>query len=82
MMLAEPKIRTVEQKLRKMLNEENMIMGLELAIKKEQFRKSQNTKQRSYEASVEGKGGQMSLVSTHEANGYTIQNSFLEEIGF
>ncbi len=78
-MLAEPKIRTAEQKLRKMLNEEKMIMGLELAIKTEQFRKSQNTKYRSYEASVEGKGGQMSLVSTP---GYTLQNSFLEEMGF
>ncbi len=81
-MLAEPKIRTAEQKLRKMLNEEKMIMGLELAIKTEQFRKSQNTQHRSYEASVEGKGGQMSLVSTNGRNGYTLQNSFLEEMGF
>ena len=81
-MLAEPKIRTAEQKLRKMLNEEKMIMGLELAIKTEQFRKGQNTKHRSYEASVEGKGGQMSLVSTHGRNECTLQNSFLEEMGF
>ncbi len=81
-MLAEPKIRTVEQKLRKMLKEENMIMGLELAIKKEQFRKSQKTKSRSYEVSMGGKGGQMSLVSTHRTNGNSILNSLRGKIGF
>ncbi len=38
------KTRTPEQKVRKMLKEEETIMGLELAIKKEQFRKSQKRK--------------------------------------
>ncbi len=38
------KLRSPEQKSKKMLNEEKMIIDLELAIKKEQFRKTQKTK--------------------------------------
>ena len=40
------KIRTPEQKFRKMLNEEKIIMDLELAVKKEQFKKTPKTKPR------------------------------------
>ena len=38
------KIRSPEQKLRKMLKEERIIIDLEMAIKKEQFRDIQKTK--------------------------------------
>ncbi len=37
------KIRTPEQKFRKMLKEETTIMNLEMAIKKEKFRMIQRT---------------------------------------
>ena len=40
------KIRTPEQKSRKMLKEEKTIMDLELAVKKEQFKKTTKTKPR------------------------------------
>ena len=40
------KIRTPEQKSRKMLKEEKIIIDLELAIKKEQFKKTPKTKPR------------------------------------
>ena len=43
--------RSSEQKLRKMLNEEKMLVGLELAIKKEQF-KNPPIKQEFYKVSV------------------------------
>ena len=39
------KIRTPEQRSRKMLKEENTILNLELAIKKEKFRKTQEPKE-------------------------------------
>jgi len=39
-----PKIRTPEQKSRKMLKEENTIMNLELAVKKELFKMNKKTK--------------------------------------
>lgn len=38
-------MRTPEQKFRKMLNEEQSIIDLELAIKKEKFRKTQEPKE-------------------------------------
>jgi len=38
------KIRTPEQKSRKMLKEENTIMDLELAVKKELFKMTKKTK--------------------------------------
>ena len=40
------KIRTPEQKSRKMFKEEKIIMDLELAVKKEQFKKTRKTKPR------------------------------------
>ncbi len=82
-MLARPNIRTPEQKLRKMLKEENTILNLELAIKKEQFRKTQNTQLGFYEMPIESNGSQMSLVSVHETNEKSsILNSVLNKIGF
>jgi len=39
------KIRTPEEKVRKMLDEEKTIVDLELAIKKEKFRKTQEPKE-------------------------------------
>jgi len=76
------KIRTPEQKLRKMLREENTILNLELAIKKELFRKTQNWN--SMKIPIKGNNSQMSLVSVHETNGKisNILNSVLNKIGF
>ena len=76
------KIRTPEQKLRKMLREENTILNLELAIKKELFRKTQNWN--SMKIPIAANNSQMSLVSVHETNGKisNILNSVLNKIGF
>jgi len=78
------KIRTAEQKLRKMLREEKTVVDLELAIKKEQFRKTQKTKLGFYEVPMEDNGRQMALVSVHGTNGKIsyILNSLLDKIGF
>jgi len=78
------RVRTPEQKLRKMLREENTILNLELAIKKELFRKAQNTKLGFHEMYIEDNGRQMALVSVHETNGKisNILNSVLNKIGF
>jgi len=82
-MLVSPKIRTPEQKLRKMLKEENTILNLELAIKKEQFRKTLNTQLGFYEMPMENNGSQMSLVSVPKTNEKSnILNSVLNKIGF
>ena len=83
-MLDMSKMRTPEQKSRKMLKEENTILNLELAIKKEQFRMTQKTKLGLYEVSMEDKGSQMALVSVHETDGKisNILNSVLNKIGF
>ncbi len=78
------KIRTSEQKLRKMLKEEKTIIDLELAIKKEQFRNTQKTKQVFYEMPIEDKGHQMSSVPVHRTNvkiSYVL-NFLLDKIGF
>ena len=59
-----PKIRTQEQKFRKMLNEETTIMNLEMAIKKEKFRMIQKrTPGFVYEVLV-NKGLEMALDSS------------------
>ncbi|MEK0336447.1 MAG: hypothetical protein QQN65_00115 [Nitrosopumilus sp.] len=83
-MLDMSKIRTPEQKSRKMLKEENTILNLELAIKKEQFRMTQKTKLGLYEVPMEDKGSQMALVSVHETDGKisNILNFVLNKIGF
>ncbi len=83
-MLDMSKMRTPEQKSRKMLKEENTILNLELAIKKEQFRMTQKTKLGVYEVPIEDKDRQMALVSVHETDGKisNILNSVLNKIGF
>jgi len=48
-MIGRTKIRTPEQKLRKMLKEENTILNLELAIKKEELKNNPNTNARFHE---------------------------------
>ncbi len=77
------KIRTPEQRSRKMLKEENTILNLELAIKKEQFRKTQKPKQVFYEE-LENKSLQMVSVSVNESDvkSSNILNSFLKKIRF
>ena len=42
-MIGRSKIRTPEQRSKKMLNEESTIMNLELAVKKEEFKKNAKT---------------------------------------
>ena len=83
-MLDMSKMRTPEQKSRKMLKEENTILNLELAIKKEQFRITQKTKLGLCEVPMEDKDRQMALVSVHETDGKisNILNSVLNKIGF
>jgi len=78
------KIRSPEQKLKKMLKEEKIIIDLELAIKKEEFRNIQKTKQGFYEVPMENKCSQMASVSVHRTNvkiSY-ILNFLLDKIGF
>ena len=77
------RMRTPEQKLRKMLKEENTILNLELAIKKEQFRKTQNTQFGFYEMPMENNSSQMAPVSIPKTNEKSnILNSVLNKIGF
>ena len=68
MMLDTSKTRTPEEKSRKMLKEEMVIMNLEMAIKKEQYRGTQ-TKPRFSEASTVDKNLQMASLPVHETNG-------------
>jgi len=77
------KIRSPGQKLRKMLKEERIIIDLELAIKKEQFRNIKKTKQVFYEVPMEN-SHQMASVSVNRTNvkiSY-ILNFLLDKIGF
>jgi len=78
------KIRTPEQRSRKMLKEENTILNLEMAIKKEQFRKTQKPKPVFYEESMEDKSLQMVSVSVNETDvkSSNILNSILKKIRF
>ena len=78
------KIRSPEQKLKKMLKEEKTIIDLELAIKKEQFRNIQKTKQGFYEVPMENKCRQMASVFVHRTNVKisNILNFLLDKIGF
>ena len=83
-----PKIRTPEQRSRKMLKEENTILNLEMAIKKEQFRKTQKTKQGFYEIPMGNNGLQMASVPVYEIDGKDssklteIFTNLLDKIGF
>jgi len=78
------KLRSSEQKSKKMLNEEKMIIGLELAIKKEQFRNAQKTKQGFYETDMDDKYSQLEPVYVHKTNPKIspILNYLLNKIGF
>jgi len=82
------KIRLPEQKLRKMLKEERIIIDLELAIKKEQFRNIKKTKQGFYEVPMENNGLQMASVPVYEIDGKDssklteIFTNLLDKIGF
>ena len=84
MMSDMPKIRTSEEKVRKMLKEEKIIVDLEMAIKKEQFRNIQKTKLEFHETPIERKGNQMISVTIHETNEKRnrILNFLLGKIGF
>ena len=83
-MSAQLKVRTPEQKVRKMLKEEETIMGLELAIKKEQYRKSQKRKPEFREMPTEKKDTKTAPVSTQKTNvkSKSIRNFFHDKIGF
>ncbi len=82
------KIRLPEQKLRKMLKEERIIIDLELAIKKEQFRNIKKTKQGFYEIPMGNNGLQMASVPVYEIDGKDssklteIFTNLLNKIGF
>ena len=78
------KIRTPEQKSRKMLKEETTILDLEMAIKKEQFKKTRKRKPEYVEANMVDKGCQIPSVSVQKTDGNnsSILNSFRDKIGF
>ena len=78
------KLRSPEQQLKKMLNEEKMILGLELAIKKEEFKKSQFSKQELDTIPMEGNDYQTELTSLSEVNPKSnrLRNFLLNKIGF
>ena len=78
------KIRTSEEKVRKMLKEEKIIVDLEMAIKKEQFRNIQKIKLEFHEVPIEREGNQMTSETIHETNEKRnrILNFLLRKIGF
>ena len=78
------KIRTSEEKVRKMLKEEKIIVDLEMAIKKEQFRNIQKIKLEFHEVLIEREGNQMTSETIHETNEKRnrILNFLLGKIGF
>ncbi len=79
------KIRTPEQKSRKMLKEETIIVDLEMAIKKERFRKTQKrTPEFVHEGRTVNKSLEMASDSVHKTDGKSKNrlNSFLHKIRF
>ena len=79
------KIRTPEQKSRKMLKEETTIIDLEMAIKKEKFRKIQKrAPEFVHEGPTVEKSLEMALDSAHKTDGKSKNhlNSFLDKIKF
>ena len=77
------RMRTPEQKSRKMLKEENTILDLELAIKKELYKMNQKTKLALIEESTEDKDPQTAAsVNEKDVKTSNILNSFLNKIGF
>lgn len=77
-------MRTPEQKSRKMLKEERMIIHLEMAIKKEEFRDKQKRELQFREISVENKGIIEPSESVNETNGKISNtlNNFIHKIRF
>ena len=77
-------MRTPEQKSRKMLKEERMIIHLEMALKKEEFRDKQKREPQFREISVENKGIQKPSKSVYETNGKISNtlNNFIHKIRF
>ena len=77
-------MRTPEQKSRKMLKEERMIIHLEMAIKKEEFRDKQKTKLEFHEIPVENNGILKLSDSVNETNGKISNtlNNFIHKIRF
>ncbi len=68
-----------------MLKEETTIIDLEMAIKKEQFRKNQKrTQEFVHEVLTVDKGHEMALDSVHKTDGKVRNhlNSFLHKIRF
>jgi hypothetical protein len=83
MISSSPKIRTTEQKLKKMLKEEQVILDLELAIKKEQFRRSQKTPRGFYERPIEIKNKPAESPEEHKNGKISdFRNFLLNKIGF
>jgi len=78
------KMRTPEQKSRKMLNEEMIIMDLEMAIKKEQFRKTQNNIPEIREVPKKNPGQQLVSIPVPEldAKNENMLNRIRSKIGF
>jgi hypothetical protein len=77
-------MRTPEQKSRKMLKEERMIIHLEMAIKKEEFRDKQKRELQFREIPVENKGILEPSESVNETNGKISNtlNNFIHKIRF
>ncbi len=78
-------MRTPEQKSRKMLKEETIIVDLEMAIKKELFRKAQKiTPGFDHEAPTVDTSFKMALDSIHKSDGNIRNrlNAFLYKIRF
>ena len=77
-------MRTPEQKSRKMLKEERMIIHLEMAIKKEEFRDKQKRELQFREIPVETKGILEPSESINETNGKISNtlNNFIHKIRF
>lgn len=67
-----------------MLKEETTILDLEMAIKKEQFKKTLKRKPEFIETNMVDKGHQMASESVQKTNekNKSILNSFRDKIGF
>ena len=77
------KMRTPEQKSKKMLKEEMTLLDLEMAIKKEQFRKTQS-KPEFNELPKEIQNQQMISIPIPEKDvkNESVRNRFLSKLGF
>ncbi|NND86399.1 MAG: hypothetical protein HKM23_03530 [Nitrosopumilus sp.] len=76
------RMRTPEQKSRKMLKEEMTLVHLEMAIKKEQFRKSLKIRESSNEISKIDSGHKLTMISSDFVKNRGLLNRLLGKIGF